>query len=300
MNELEVFENPEFGEIRVIERDGEPWFVAADVCRALDISNPTDALKRLDDDERARFNLGHPMNETNFVNEPGLYSLVLGSRKPEAKTFKRWITHEVIPSIRKHGAYIAGQETMSPEELLAHAVLAANSMIEEMKGKLKSEIALRKEAESNVHMLSIVNRQQQPMVDYFKDCVERNTLTSLRETAKLLHVKEKKMISFLLDNKYLYRSPSGKLLPHGGRPNELFDVKEANDKKRGWFGVQTFVTPRGRETLRLLLAGKPEGALWGMPHTYPRIPAGDVSEMTEGEAHQLETHLKRQARKRGK
>lgn len=105
MNELQIFNNPEFGEIRVIQIDGEPWFVAADVCRALDISNPTDAIKRLDDDERARFNLGHPMNETNCVNEPGLYSLVLGSRKPEAKAFKRWITHEVLPSIRKTGSY---------------------------------------------------------------------------------------------------------------------------------------------------------------------------------------------------
>lgn len=107
MNELQIFENPEFGKIRAIERNGEPWFVAADVCRALEISNPTDAIKRLDNDERARFNLGHPMNETNCVNEPGLYTLVLGSRKPEAKAFKRWITHEVIPSIRKHGAYLS-------------------------------------------------------------------------------------------------------------------------------------------------------------------------------------------------
>ena len=105
MNELQIFQNPQFGEIRTILRNGEPWFVAADVCRALEISNPTDALKRLDDDERARFNLGHPMNETNCVNEPGLYTLVLGSRKTEAKAFKRWITHEVIPSIRKTGGY---------------------------------------------------------------------------------------------------------------------------------------------------------------------------------------------------
>lgn len=105
MNDLKIFENPQFGEIRVIERDGEPWFVAADVCRVLEISNTTDALSRLDDDEKARLNLGLPGGPTNCVNEPGLYSLVLGSRKPEAKAFKRWITHEVIPSIRKTGSY---------------------------------------------------------------------------------------------------------------------------------------------------------------------------------------------------
>lgn len=108
MKNLKIFENPQFGEIRVIDLDGEPWFVAADVCRALEISNTTDALNRLDDDEKARLNLGLPGGPTNCVNEPGLYSLVLGSRKPEAKAFKRWITHEVIPSIRKTGGYTFG------------------------------------------------------------------------------------------------------------------------------------------------------------------------------------------------
>lgn len=121
MNELQIFRNETFGELRTLEVDGEPWLVAADVCRALEISNPTDALKRLDDDERARFNLGHPMNDTNCVNEPGLYSLVLGSRKPEARLFKRWITHEVIPSIRKTGGYNLPRDYPSALRALADA-----------------------------------------------------------------------------------------------------------------------------------------------------------------------------------
>lgn len=104
MNELQIFENPEFGKIRAIEKDGEPWFVAADVCKALDIGNPSQALTRLDDDEVTLIS-NEGGREMNFVNEPGLYTLVLGSRKPEAKTFKRWITHEVIPTIRKTGSY---------------------------------------------------------------------------------------------------------------------------------------------------------------------------------------------------
>ena len=107
MNELQVFNSPEFGELRVAEIDGVPWFVAADVCRVLDITNTTDAVSRLDEDEKSRFNLGLPGGDTNCVNEYVLYSLVLGSRKPEAKAFKRWLTHDVIPAIRKHGAYIA-------------------------------------------------------------------------------------------------------------------------------------------------------------------------------------------------
>ena len=107
MNELQVFESAQFGQVRTVQKDGEPWFVAADVCRALDVRNNRDALSRLDNDEKGVVltdTLGGTQ-EMSIVNEPGLYSLVLGSRKPEAKSFKRWITHEVIPSIRRHGAY---------------------------------------------------------------------------------------------------------------------------------------------------------------------------------------------------
>lgn len=96
--------------VRVVVVDDAPWFVAADVCVALDIQNPTDALKRLDDDERASFNLGR-QGEANVINESGLYSLVLGSRKPEAKKFKKWVTSEVLPTLRKTGSYsMPGQE----------------------------------------------------------------------------------------------------------------------------------------------------------------------------------------------
>lgn len=111
MNELmtQVFENEEFGKVRTIMLEGEPWFVSADVCKALQIKNPRDAVERLDPDEKNTvvLNDGIPGNpNVTVVNEPGLYTLVLGSRKAEARRFKRWITHEVIPSIRKHGAYM--------------------------------------------------------------------------------------------------------------------------------------------------------------------------------------------------
>ena len=108
---------------------GEPWFVAKDVCDILEISNPSDALKRLDDDERSRFNLGR-QGETNIVNEAGLYVLVLGSRKPEAHEFKRWVTHEVLPQIRRTGGYIHTTDTDSEEDILAKAVLVAQKTIE--------------------------------------------------------------------------------------------------------------------------------------------------------------------------
>jgi anti-repressor protein len=103
MNELQIFSNEQFGDIRVSEIDGKPWFVAADVCKALEHSNVSVAIDRLDDDEKAKLNLGLAGGEINVISEAGLYVLVLGSRKPEAKAFKRWITHDVLPTIRKLG-----------------------------------------------------------------------------------------------------------------------------------------------------------------------------------------------------
>lgn len=130
MNDVKIFENPEFGRVRTTVIDGEPWFVAADVCHALDIGNPSDALNRLDDDERTLVSIEGASNgkPVNGVNEPGLYSLVLGSRKPEAKAFKRWITHDVIPAIRKTGGYHVPQ---SPEEQMAQGLLAAQKLLAE-------------------------------------------------------------------------------------------------------------------------------------------------------------------------
>ena len=131
-NGIQVFENNDFGKVRVIERDGEPWFVAADVCSVLDLSNPTIAVSRLDEDERAKFNLGR-QGDATIVNEPGLYTLVLGSRKPEAKAFKRWITHEVIPTIRKTGAY----STRKPDSyMIDDPIERAKRWIEEAQERL--------------------------------------------------------------------------------------------------------------------------------------------------------------------
>ena len=140
MNDMQVFTNNMFGQVRVIQRDGEPWFVAADVCKALEIGNSRQAIVRLDDDEKGVIStdtLGG-QQQVNIVNEPGLYTLVLGSRKPEAKLFKRWITHEVIPAIRKTGGYIAGQETLSDDELMARALLVAQNTIKLREERIKA------------------------------------------------------------------------------------------------------------------------------------------------------------------
>lgn len=118
-NELQVF-NSEFGNVRVVQIDGEPWFVAADVCKALEIGNPSDALKRLDNDECTLVSIEGASNgkPVNGINEPGLYTLVLGSRKPEAKAFKRWVTHEVLPAIRKTGGYKAPKQSSDRDKAM--------------------------------------------------------------------------------------------------------------------------------------------------------------------------------------
>lgn len=114
MNDIRVFSNEKFGQVRTVIQGGEPWFVAADVCKALDIPNVGQALTRLEDDEKMNTIISNDGNRGNptraIVNEAGLYSLVLSSRKEEAKAFKRWITHEVIPAIRKTGGYVHNSE----------------------------------------------------------------------------------------------------------------------------------------------------------------------------------------------
>ena len=112
---MTIFRKDEFGAVRAVTLEGEPWFVAADVCRVLGLGNSSQAISKLDDDEKSGVIISDPHGreqETRCINEPGLYALVLSSRKPEAKAFKRWITHEVIPSIRKTGGYIARRGMM--------------------------------------------------------------------------------------------------------------------------------------------------------------------------------------------
>ncbi len=127
--DMQIFENAQFGVIRAAEIDGEPWFVAKDVCDALEIGNASQALSRLDDDEKNTLilNDGIPGNPNKaVVNEPGLYSLIMSSRKHEAKAFKRWVTHEVLPAIHRDGAYVASDGTEDDMLLMARALKAAD------------------------------------------------------------------------------------------------------------------------------------------------------------------------------
>ena len=245
MNELKIFNNPDFGEVRTMSIDGEPWFVGKDVAAILGYAKPLNALAtHIDEDDSLKQGLIDSMGrEQNaiFINESGLYSLVLSSKLPTAKAFKRWITHDVIPSIRKNGGYIAGQESMTAEELMAKALLVAKKTIEEKEAELSKA--------------TVQNTIMAPKADYFDELVERNTLTNFRETAKQLGVKQKAFINFLMERKFIYRDKRGKLLPYADKNDGLFEVKECFNNATQWAGTQTLVTPKGRETFRLLCQG---------------------------------------------
>ncbi len=137
-NEIQRFDFKGAALRTLTDEAGEPWFVAKDVCDILGHSNVSMALDRLDDDERSKFNLGR-QGETNIVNEAGLYVLVLSSRKPEAHEFQRWVTHEVLPSIRKHGGYMAGQERMTPEQMALASMRWLQSKVDEQAKQLKAQ-----------------------------------------------------------------------------------------------------------------------------------------------------------------
>lgn len=186
--EIQTF-NFENQQVRTIEFKNEPWFVANDVTTILGLSNTTVALQRLDEDERAKYNLGR-QGMTNIVNEYGLYNLVLASRKPEAKQFKRWITHEVLPAIRKHGAYL------TPDKL-EEALLNPDTLIN-LAIQLKQEREGRLIAEQRVNELT-------PKATYYDLVLQNNTLLSITKIAKDYGWSGTKMNHFLHENKVQFK-----------------------------------------------------------------------------------------------
>ena len=240
MSNIRIF-NYNSVEVRTIQNDGEPWFVLRDVCNVLGLGTPARVAERLDTDEVSQTHITDSMGrqqEMTIINESGLYNVILRSDKPEAKPFRKWVTSEVLPSIRKSGGYIAGQDQLTPEELMAKALQVANKTLAER--------------EARISALTVQNTIMAPKAEYFDELVDRNLLTSFRETAKQLGIGEKLFVSFLLEKKYLYRDKKGKLMPYAEKNNGLFEVKECFNAKTQWSGTQTLITPKGRETFRLL------------------------------------------------
>ena len=232
-NKLVTFENAAFGKIRTLTIDGEPWFVAADVCKALELGNPSMTVERLDADEKGISSIDTLGGKQRMaiINEPGLYSVILCSRKPEAKAFKRWITHEVIPAIRKYGGYMT--------KSLLEQVLENPNLIYEFARRMLAE------QQKNERLKQELDRAK-PKADYYDAFIHPESCTNIRATAKELKVPEKMFTAFLIRKRYLYRAPSGGLMPYAKAADDgLFFVKDYI-AVNGHQGVYTLVSPKGK------------------------------------------------------
>lgn len=220
MNQLQVFNNTEFGQVRTTVINGSPWFVAKDVCECLGITKHRDAVSRLDGDERGSVEVDTlgGTQQMGAVNEYGLYSLVLSSRKPSAKAFKRWITHEVIPAIRKHGAYMTG-------ETLEQALTSPDFLIR-LATELKTEQDARRLAEQKIEA-------DKPKVLFADSVAASHGSILVGELAKLLNqngidIGQNRLFNWLRENGYLicrkgtdYNMPTQRSMEL-----QLFSIKE--------------------------------------------------------------------------
>lgn len=219
MNELQIFNSEEFGEIRTVTVNDEVWFVAKDVCEALKHTNTTVAMQMLEEDERTKLSLGRA-GETNCINESGLYTLIIKSNLPKAKKFRKWVTSEVIPSIRKNGGYIAGQETLSDEELMAKALLVANNKIAE-----RDKIIEQKQARI----------EQMKPKEIFADAVATShTSILVGDLAKLIcqngyQIGQKRLFDWLRANGYLIKRKGAEwnMTTQKSMEMGLFEIKES-------------------------------------------------------------------------
>ena len=169
MDEIKIFKNPQFGEIRTMTQDGEPWFVGKDVAELLGYAKPQNAIATHVDDEDKTLALiqggcSTGTQNTIIINESGLYSLILSSKLPTAKAFKRWVTSEVLPSIRKTGGYITGQEELTDAELMAKALLVAQRQIEQR--------------EQRINALETANKKLLPDAEYGRSLQSKHGITT--------------------------------------------------------------------------------------------------------------------------
>ena len=237
--DIQIFKNEQFGQIRVVERDGEPWFVAVDICGALDIANSRDALTRIDEDEKgvASTDTLGGAQEVAVVNEPGLYSLVLGSRKSEARAFKRWITHDVIPAIRKTGMYAT---PATVEAMLANP----DTMIQVLQA-FKDEREQRKALETKIEV-------DTPKV-LFADAVETSQDSCLvGQLAKMIRqngyeMGANRLFEYLRNEGYLCKSGTNRNMP------------TQRSMEAGWFEIKESVIENPDGSIRVVRTPKVTG-----------------------------------------
>lgn len=237
--DISTFNDSEFGEIRTIQKEDKVLFCGSDIARALGYARPADAISA---HCKGVCVLPTPsaggVQNTKFITEGDIYRLIAHSKLPSAERFERWVFDEILPSIRKHGAYMT-------EDVLEQALASPDFLIE-LATRLKTEKA--KNAQ-----LTVSNQIMQPKAEYFDMLVDRNLLTGIRDTAKELGVRQNDFVRFLLDKGYLFRTKKSKLRPYATYVDSgLFEMKEFVNDKTGYTDTQTMITPKGKETFRLL------------------------------------------------
>ena len=243
MNELSQVEN---FNAKIYGTAEEPLFLARDIAEMLEIKNNRDMLNNVDDDEKLMsvVSTSGQNRQMWFLTESGLYEVLMLSRKPKAKEFKRKVK-EILKTIRKHGAYMTDSK-------LEEALLNPDTLIN-LATQLKQEREEKAQLRALNSTLAVENQIMQPKAQYFDDLVERNLLTNFRDTAKMLKIKQTQFIDWLLDRKYIYRDKKSKLMPYAQYNETLFEIKESKGATSAWKGSQTLITPTGRETFNLLL-----------------------------------------------
>ena len=231
MNQMEIFKNPEFGSIRTLEHDGKVLFCGTDIAAALGYTNPRKAVR---DHTRGGTKCSIPTNSGNqtmtFISEGDVYRLIVHSKLPSAERFERWVFDEVLPTIRKHGAYMTKEKlwevATSPEALL----------------KLCSDLLAEREENAVLREKNALLESKAAFYDLF---IDLNHSTNLRTTAKELVVPERRFVRFLLEQRFVYRTASGNVLPYAKPSNNgLFCVKDYCN--HGHIGSYMLVTPQGK------------------------------------------------------
>lgn len=250
MDDLKIFTNEQFGSVRTVNEDGNLWFCGKDVLNALEYKEgtaPAKAFQIVPSDWKGVKPIHTPGGEQEllFVSEQGLYLFLGRSDKKKAIPYQRYIAGDVVPSIRKHGVYMT-------DDVLQKALSDPRS-IAKILNDLADEREARLAAESKIEKLEAENAVMAPKADYFDDLVDRNLNTNFRTTAKEFQIGEKKFIRMLEKHGYIYKDYHGNRLPYAARNNGLFVVKECKGAYSSWAGTQTLITPKVRETFRLLV-----------------------------------------------
>lgn len=248
MNENQIMS---FNGVSCYEKDGVAYLNLEAVARGLGFTDKKGEVEyvRWNTVRQYLSDLGFSQEvaKTDFIPENIFYRLAMKAKNETAEKFQALVADEIIPSIRKHGAYMT-------QETLQAAIMNPDYLLQIVTA-LKDETDKRKALEITNSRLIVENQIMQPKAEYFDDLVDRNLLTNFRETAKELRVPPKSFTKFLLDHKYVYRDKRGKLMPYEQKNDGLFEIKECVNDKSGWKGTQTLITPKGRETFRLLFDG---------------------------------------------